>query len=339
MTNGMPPTESANLPQELIPFLAEKALTCEYASIKSNGTPITAPLVPFLGDSGQTIDVATGLAYPSKAERARRNPKVSLFYGEPKASLARNAPAILVFGDATVYDADLQANLDRFIRLNSVKSKAFAAQPAFLFRWLSGYLARIWISVTPLKILWWPGGNFSMQPQQWLAPAGTQAPPSDPPPRSLSRPHKPIVAPPADWGKELDQAIENMGPPTLTVVGDDGYPAQVKVRVASRQADGLELALPDSLPAPATGRACLNFYTLQVKNDEMAANETVSFIGDVSGGNDRALFRVERQLPNLQIRGGLLGMLLNVMEMRSFGKRAEIEAARRGQSAPKALAP
>lgn len=336
MTNGTPPANSAGLPQELIPHLAEKTVTVEYASIKSDGTPITAPLAPFLGDDGQTIDIATGLAYPLKAERARRNPKVSLLYAEPKASLAKSPPVILVYGEAAVYDADLQANLDRFIRLNSAKSATFANTPPFLLRWLSGYLARIWVSVTPQRIVWWAGGDLDAEPQQWLAPAGTQAPPSDPPPKPLSRPHKPIVASPADWGKALDQAVENMGAPTLTVVGDDGYPAPFKVQAVSRPADGLELALPDNLPAPATGRACLNFYTVEVKNDEMVANETVSFIGEVSGENGRALFKVERQLPNLHIRGGLLGTFLNIREMRSFGKRAEIEAARRGQSVPTA---
>ncbi len=336
MSNGTWPVSPAGLPEELVPLLTEKALTCEYASIKGDGTPITAPLTPFLGDNGKTIDIATGLAYPLKAERARRNPKVSLLYAEPEASLSSSQSVILVYGNATVYDSDLQANLDRFIRLNRAKSETFANTPPFLLRWLSGYLARIWISVTPLKISWWPDGDLSTPPQQWQAPAGTQAPQSDPPPEPLSRPHKPIVASPAGWGKDLDYAVRHMGSPTLTVLDRDGYPVPFRVRTASRQADGVDLVLPENMPAPATGRACLNFFTIQVENDEMVANETVSFVGEVSGGEGQARFKVERQLPNLHIRAGLRGTILNIIEMRKIGQRADLEAARRGQSAPKA---
>lgn len=329
-------TESANLaalPEELVPLLGEKTLTCEFASIKGDGTPINAPLVPYLGENGRTVDLATGLAYPLKADRARKNPKVSLLYAEPLAALIEDPPVILIQGQATIYDADLQANFDRFMRLNRA-SETFAKTPSFLIRWLSGYLARIWISVTPLKVLWWPQGDLSRPPEKWLAPPATQAPPSDPPPKPLARPHKAIVSTTADWRTELEQALLQMGRPTLTVVDEDGYPAPFRVAGASLDDGGARLVLPGAMPTKARGRACLNFYTLQVKDDEMVANETVSFIGHVTGEDDEALFAVERQLPNLNIRSGFRGTISNVLEMRRIGKRAEAEAARRGQSPP-----
>jgi hypothetical protein len=334
MVNETLSDSDASLPEALIPLLADKILTCEYASIKRDGTPITAPLLPFMGEDGQTIDIFTGLAYPLKAERARHNPKVCLLYAEPSAALIENPPIILVYGQATVHDADLQANLDRFIRLNRARSESFARQPAFLLRWLSGYLARIWISVTPLKIVWWPEGDASRPAQQWRAPTGTHAAPSDPPPKPLSAAHKSVIAVPADWREDLDFALEHMGSPTLTVVDEEGYPVPFRMLAASRDDDGVRLVRPKHMPAVAKGRACLNFYKLQVKNDEMAANETVSFIGDVAEHEDDLLFRVERQLPNLSYRSGLRGALANISEMRKLAKRAEAEAARRVQTAP-----
>ena len=78
-------SNTLGLPEELIPILMD-SWACEYASLKKNGTPITYPLISFPGDDGRTIEVATGLAYPSKAERARNNPKVCLLYSDPIAT-------------------------------------------------------------------------------------------------------------------------------------------------------------------------------------------------------------------------------------------------------------
>ena len=47
-------------------------ITTEYASLDRSGTPITWPVTPYLG-AGGTLDVTTGLSYPLKAQRARRN--------------------------------------------------------------------------------------------------------------------------------------------------------------------------------------------------------------------------------------------------------------------------
>lgn len=94
------------LPEELVPVLVNSQV-CEYASIKRDGTPITSPVIPFPGEAGCTIGVNTGLAYSWKAERARHNPKVCLLYSERKGLVGERPPVILVYGQATVLDADL----------------------------------------------------------------------------------------------------------------------------------------------------------------------------------------------------------------------------------------
>src|SRR5215217_902128 len=57
-------------PEVLLP-LFERAITVEYASFTRAGAPITYPVTPYVGEDGLTLDVSTGLTYPSKAERAR----------------------------------------------------------------------------------------------------------------------------------------------------------------------------------------------------------------------------------------------------------------------------
>lgn len=325
-------TNSIGLPQELIPILMDGL--CEYASLKGDGTPITSPVIPFPGENGCTIDVQTGLTYPTKAERARKKPKVCLLYSEPNASTISSPPTVLVYGRATVYDSDLQANTDRYVRLNLARFKMFRPLPAFLLRQMDGYLARIWIAVTPLKIFWWPEGDTETTPQQWIAPSGTQAPPSDPPPKPLHTPHKPIVVPEADWREELTDAIDRLGKPILTVVDQDGYPVPFRVRVGSIDSQGVYLQLPATFPVDPRGRACLTFHIINLQNGEMVSNENKSFVGDVSKAGIDVFFKVERCLPIFSASRDPAGMVSLISNIFNMGKRLEIEAKRRGQPVP-----
>jgi len=59
--------------------LFSRSVTAEFASLIATGRPVTVPMVPFVGATG-TLDVSTGLTYPAKAERARRNPRVCLLF-------------------------------------------------------------------------------------------------------------------------------------------------------------------------------------------------------------------------------------------------------------------
>jgi hypothetical protein len=194
MTNGAPATlttalaaNPAGWPEELLP-LFERAVTVEYASLTRAGTPVTYPVTPYVGEDGRTLDVSTGLTYPAKAERARRNPKVALLYSDPLGSGLDGAPVALVQGLATVRDADLQANTDRYVRLGMAKlPDTYEGQPKFMLRTLAWYFARIWVQVTPTRILWWPEGRIDEPPREWTAPEGTSAPPSDPAPPAGSR--------------------------------------------------------------------------------------------------------------------------------------------------------
>jgi hypothetical protein len=200
----MEKTSFANVlgfPDELVPILIDN-WSCEYASLKNDGTPVTIPLIPWPGEDGCTIDVNTGLTYPTKAERARNNPQVCLLYSEPRGAAIDKPPVVLVYGQATVYDANLQANTDRVVRGYFDRMSALSIIPRFMLRWMGGYLARIWIAITPLKIIWWPEGNMDSVPKEWRAPSETEVPPCDPKPAPLAMPHKPLVTPNSNWKLE-----------------------------------------------------------------------------------------------------------------------------------------
>lgn len=322
-----------DLPDEILALLVGN-WTLEFASLKGDGTPVTVPLIPSAEEERQTIDVNTGLAYPTKAERCRNNPRVCLLYSEPVGAIVENPPVVLVYGHATVCDADLQANTDRVVRFYLERGGMFAKMPRFMFRQAVGYLARIWIAVTPLRVLWWPNGDMEAPPGQWTAPEGKELPASDPKPEPLSEPHKPLVTPSTDWRSDIGYAIDTLGPPVLTVVDDEGYPVPFRVREASLRPEGVQLRLLPAMPAQPEGRACLTFHTIAVKDGSMVSNENMAFLGEVSGNDGTALFRVERRVPDVSLKLNPRGIATVIKVMLGFRKRLEIEAARRGQPVP-----
>ena len=111
-------------------------VTTEYASLDRGGAPITWPVTPYAGSTGETIDVSTGLTYPLKAERARRNPKVALAFTHPTGS-GLNAPATFVVqGLATVRDADLRDNAARYLVASSNRfPQLYATIPRAITSW------------------------------------------------------------------------------------------------------------------------------------------------------------------------------------------------------------
>src|SRR3954451_15838893 len=160
--------------------LCRRSLVAEYASLTCDGRPITWPLTPYLGEDTATIDVSTRLTYPAKAERARRDPRVAVLFSSRIAPGMADPAVVLVQGLATVRDADLQANLDRYVCDSLIKLPGtFQGRPTWALRRSAWYFARIYVQVTPLRITSWPGGRLDREPDVWTASEGTTAPPSD----------------------------------------------------------------------------------------------------------------------------------------------------------------
>lgn len=324
-----------NLPDDVLPVV-HQFITTEYASLTKDGTPITFPLTPYVSDDGYTLDVSTGLSYTSKAERARRNPKVCLLYSNPVGSHIDHAPTVLVYGMASIRDRDLQANTDRYVRLALGRfPQAYKSTPRFLLRSMVWYFARIWIQVTPLRMLWWANGNTDAAPQEWRAPQGTQAPPSDPAPSGQGLGSWKEA--PLEWQSGAQQAVSKMGLPVLTVVDGDGFPVPFRVSTVSVEANGFSLTLPAGMPALAQGRACLTFHH---HKEEFTGQENMLFVGTVSHDGATAKFVVEKRMADWSLGHRPLQIMWNMI--RNQGKlkpRLQQEAARRNQPVPKVNLP
>jgi hypothetical protein len=149
------------------------SLYTEFASLTRRGVPLDTPLFAFVGPAGDTIDVATGLAYPAKAERVRQNPKVGLLLegnGDP------GEPVVSVSGFGAVRDSDIQSNVVRYLAETSARlAVTSGGMPWSVVRQAVWYWARIIVQTTPQRVAWWPSlDETDAEPMFWEAPASTR---------------------------------------------------------------------------------------------------------------------------------------------------------------------
>lgn len=312
-------------PTQLEPVFA-RSLACEYATLTRDGRPVTWPVTPYVG-AGGTLDVSTGLSYPDKAERARRNPRVALSFTDPSGIGRKEPAAVLVQGRATVRDADLQSNTDRYVEQSLARTDGMSRMPWFLVRRLGWYFARIWVEVTPERVVWWPGGDLNAAPQEWRAAVPVLTPPSDPPPRGRRLGGR--SAPPTDWRPFADRAA-HLGNPVVTMVVD-GAPLPVRTQSAVRTHDGFHVQLPRGIE-PTAGPVCLTFHQL---GPGLTWQENVVLVGQADRSGEFLDVRVARALNDWSLHGSRLQRTRSFMAPgKELRRRVEREAARRGQPVP-----
>ena len=265
-----------DLPENIVAFL-RRTLVTEFATLTSAGVPIDTPVSFFYPDDLATIDVATGLSYPIKAERARRNPKVGLLIAG-----AREEPVISIAGHAAVRDADLQANAIRYLAETGFSRPG--NPPWELARKAVWYWTRMIICVAPVKVMWWDKRSDMDGPPHCLkAPEGAAYPQSDPaPPGSVSPSSNWSTQP---WRELAEEAVGMGGTAHLSLCDDEGYPLPMPVWDLRLTGEGLAMRAPLHAPFPRAGNASLTFYGKQ------------TFIGDVSSDGVQTLLTIERALP------------------------------------------
>jgi Pyridoxamine 5'-phosphate oxidase len=322
-------SSSAEWPAELLSVF-ERALTAEYASLTRAGRPVTVPATPYLGTG--TIDVSTGLTYPAKAERARRNPKVALLFADPIGAGDSGAPVVLVQGSAAVRDADLQANTDRYVRSTMMKLPAATkGQPKFVLRRLTFYYARIWVEITPVRIRWWPGRDLGEAAREWLLPEDRPLPVSDPAPPGSQPPA--WLDPPQGWREVATRALDALPLADLTVVDADGYPSCVPVTPGRLVRDEVALGLGSGAPELSDGPACL---TVHGHDEDFTGQENHTLVGVLVAGADGPRLRIERALADWSLSGNRARVAIGFLAKgRRLAPRLKAEAARRGQPVPR----
>jgi hypothetical protein len=311
--------------------LFSTSITAEYSSLTRAGAPVTVPTTPYRGKNG-TLDISTGLTYPTKAERARRNPRVSLLFADPLGEGMEHAPVALVQGHAAVRDSDLPANVDRYVRESAAKlPDATKGQPKVFLKRMAWYYARIWVEITPLRVRWWSDRSLSAPAGEWRAPPGSATPDSDPAPQGS--PPEAWRQAGSDWRDRLGPWLDSLPLADLTAVDDAGFPECVPVRTIGYRRGVVGLSVGPGAPAMVPGTACL---TLHGHGTRFTGQENHTLLGSLEIAGDGPGFRVERAIGDWSPAGNRAHSALAFLAAgRSLRPRLEAEAARRGQPVPR----
>jgi hypothetical protein len=249
---------TSTLPQEVRDAF-ERFITCEFTTVDAAKQPITWPVTPYYRQGDPTIDVTTGLGYPKKADDARAHPSISLLFSDPTGSGMESGLKVLVQGTATVDDADLKANADRYLSESGEKLPATKKMhpPKPLRAMLNWYYARLYIKVRPERVFVWPDGNLAEEPAvhdahlEEVRSGHVEEPAED---------HGAPAAGGAAWDERLD-FLEGHETGVLSWMGPDGFPIAVRVPFSTEPSRG-EIAIeaePAGLPL-IEGRACLTVH-------------------------------------------------------------------------------
>jgi hypothetical protein len=303
-----------DLPEEVV-RLIRSGMVAEYASVTAKDVPIDTPTYYFPSEDVSTLDIGTGLAYPAKAERARRNPKVGmLIEGEAEE------PVVSIAGYGAVRDADIQANLNRYVAETAhllPPGGAWEAMRKSIFYW-----SRVFVAVTPSHIRWWPNQASARtnQPQEWRAPDETVYPPSDPKPQGKmsAAPAWPLLP----WQEVAEEALGRSSEAHLTLCDAEGFPLPLRVWSVRRCPDGFVMEVPQAAPW-SSGQATLSFLGREV------------FIGTAEPTGGGTVLRVERAMPIFPLTSPDLTVPRPNRETRALlTARMEEELARRGLDIP-----
>jgi len=310
-------SSSDRLP-EAVAALIRSASFAEFATMSAAGVPIDTPLLSFPEDDLSRIGMATGVSYPAKAERVRRNPRVGLLY---EGALPGEPAAVSIAGIAAVRDSDIQANVTRYVAETAFISDQ--SIPWAVKREAVWYWARILIDIVPVQILWWDSAaDLAGPPRRWNAPVGTVFPESDPAPPGSPTPAPQWVRRP--WRELAAEALSRNQSGHLSLVDAEGYPRPIRTTSLRGARDGFVLTIPEHAPGERTGLATLTFF----------GRET--FVGRVAPGAGGALeLRVERVLPILPLVADTNETWYPSPEIHAalYG-RLTAELSRRGQAVP-----
>lgn len=298
--------------------LVRTRFIAEFATVSRAGVPIDTPLVPFPSIDLETIDGATGLAYPAKAERIRNNPKVGMLFEG-----GQDDPVVLISGLAAVKDRDFQANLERYLSEEILTTMLDPAKTdyASVTRQAIWYFTRIIMVARPKRVRWWDKpADMDSPPDEWRALADTAYPQSDPPPlghRSAS-PWKPGPS----WRDLADCALGRGAPAHLTLIDPEGFPLPLRTREVERSPFGFHLELPGWVPWES-GVATLTFQGIE------------TFVGTAQIVGLKVEFAVQRVLPVHPLMADPTEILAPRPETRdALMKRIRHELDRRGATLP-----
>lgn len=310
------PTPIAQLPPPVPTTVAENYI-CEFATTTAKGIPLDTPMLYSVEPDGSTVDVSTGVSYPTKAERARRNPKVGLLIEAPDGG-----PVVSIGGWAAVRDADIQANALRYAHdFRNFLPVIGNGRPWEAMREAYWYWARIFIHCTPVTIRWWPtqaATTTAGAEQVWRAP-NPVAPPASEPALAGAPSAAPRWPEMDNWRARAEEVTSTFPPPHLTVIDADGFPLPFRTTSAHPTSEGFSIEIPSGAPWSAQGPASLCF------------SGRATFVGRL----DAWKFVVTRMIPELPLVEDTNEIFDPAPSVRSaLVERLTTELGRRGQAVP-----
>lgn len=155
---------------EAITELIDAALATELTVVRSDGRPITYPLIPLW--DGERILMTSSILFSRKLEHLKADPRVCLSFSDPIA--LRGVPGrATITGIAHVVDGDPHTDWERVLPLWEAKEpvirqflKARVAFPLFFERAV--------IEVLPQRATFWPDGDTTKAPVISQAPADAE---------------------------------------------------------------------------------------------------------------------------------------------------------------------
>lgn len=237
------------------PDVLRSFLLTEYVTLTRSGAPLCWPVLCEF-ENGRIV-VSTPYVFPTKANNARHNPRVAAFFSDPTAAIAPgDYPYVLLQGCAEVLADDLQANAERFVdsMLRFPKTPAFYRLlmriPGMMQSYV-GYTTRIYIEIAPEREFVWPRGA---QP-----PAGLRAT------RTAQFTPSSGIRLPEQVATWLPRYAE---PPVLAFVGEDGYPATVRVQA---QLEPERILVSGGAPSVEGAPASLTYHRIAA---DMMSNDS-----------------------------------------------------------------
>jgi general stress protein 26 len=156
-------TIAARMPEPVVELL-NKALVGELTVIDRQGRLRTDPLIPFW--DGRHILMTSSILFSRKLEDIKANPKVSLSLSDPVGVPAQPFSRATIQGDARVIDDDLHQGWYRLLPLWEAKEPIIRTLLKPMQKLgLPLFWERAIIEILPKRVLWWPEGDTTRDPQ------------------------------------------------------------------------------------------------------------------------------------------------------------------------------
>lgn len=142
--------------------LLDVALVAELTVVTATGRPVTYPLIPLY--DGRTIAMTSAVLFSRKLTHLRANPQVSVALSDPVGIPAEPFARATVQGLARVLDEeDPHTAWERLLPLWRAKEPAIDKLVKQRFG-LPLFFERVVIEITPVRVLYWPGGDTTAPP-------------------------------------------------------------------------------------------------------------------------------------------------------------------------------